>query len=209
MFPKVQRDRVDEIDRLQAAYFSAHKEVFDPPLPEGVLERLERIVSVAEITRRDTVLDVGTGTGILLPLIMGYDPTCIYANDLSKEMLESVKSKFPGVFTLHGDISRLQLHDGSMDVVFINACYPNILDKHTAFLKIGRMTRPGGRVVISHPMGRRFIEILKGKMPFPLDDFPRDTITARDLFDDYGFEVGTMVDEEDLYILVIRRKQAA
>ncbi len=51
---------------------------------------MERIVSVAEITRRDTVLDVGTGTGILLPLIMGYDPTCIYANDLSKEMLESV-----------------------------------------------------------------------------------------------------------------------
>lgn len=209
MFPKVSKNRVEEIDCLQSAYFSAHKEVFDPPLPEGVPERLERIVSAAEITHGDTVLDVGTGTGILLPLIMRYAPTCIYANDLSKDMLESVKRKFPDVSTLHGDISRLQLHDGSMDVVFINACYPNILDKHTAFLTISRMTRQGGRVVISHPMGRRFIEILKDKMPFPLDDFPVDANTARDLFDDYGFEVGTMIDEEDLYILVLRRKHAA
>ncbi len=96
MFPKVSKNRVEKIDRLQAVYFSAHKEVFDPPLPEGVPERLERIVSVAEIARRDTVLDVGTGTGILLPLIMGYGPKCIYANDLSKDMLESVKRQIPG-----------------------------------------------------------------------------------------------------------------
>ena len=208
MFPKVSKDRVEKVDRLQSAYFSAHKEVFDPPLPKGVPERLERIVSVAEITRRDTVLDVGTGTGILLPLIIGYDPKSIYANDLSKAMLDSVHDKFPDVSILHGDISRLQLHDGSMDVVFINACYPNILDKHTAFLKIRRMMRNGGRVVISHPMGRRFIEILKDKMSFPLDDFPADEMTARDLFDDYGFEVGILIDEKDLYILVLRCKQA-
>ena len=209
MFPKVSKVRVQEIDRLQSAYFSAHKEVFDPPLPEGVPERLERIVSVAEITDQDTVLDVGTGTGILLPIILRYGPRSVYANDLSKSMLESVQGKFPDVSILHGDISRLQLPDGSIDVVFLNACYPNILDKHTAFLKIKQMMRNGGRVVISHPMGRRFIEILKDKMPFPLDDFPADEMTARDLFDDYGFEVGTMIDEEDLYILVLRRKHAA
>lgn len=207
MFRKIPKDRVEKVDHLQSAYFSAHKEVFDPPLPEGVPERLERIVAVAEITRRDTVLDVGSGTGILIPLIQGYGPKCIYANDLSKAMLESVKIKFPKVSTLHGDIRLLQLHDGSIDVVFINACYPNILDKHTAFLNISRMTQHGARVVISHPMGRRFIEIIKDKMPFPLDDFPVDEITARDLFADYGFEVVTMIDEKDLYILALRRKQ--
>ena len=208
MFPKVSNAQVEKIDRIQSAYFSAHKEVFDPPLPKGVPERLERIVSVAEITDRDTVLDVGTGTGILLPLILGYGPARVYANDLSRPMLESVQNKFPNVFILQGDISQLEIHDGSIDVVVINACYPNILDKHTAFLKISRMMRNGGRIVISHPMGRRFIEILKNKMPFPLDDFPADEATARELFGDYGLEVGSLVDERDLYILVLRRRES-
>ena len=38
--------------------------------------------------------------------------------------------------------------------VFINACYPNIVDKQGAFTNIARMVGPGGRLVISHPMGR-------------------------------------------------------
>jgi SAM-dependent methyltransferase len=94
-------------------------------------------------------------------------------------MLESVKSRFPEVLTLQGDISRLQLPEGSVDVVFINACYPNIMDKHSAFRNISHIARHGARVVISHPMGRGFIEVLKDKMPFPLDDFPVDTELRR------------------------------
>ena len=206
MFQKIPMDQVEKIDRLQSAYFSAHKEVFDPPLQEGVPERLEKIVSMGEITRQDYVLDVGSGTGILLPLIQGYGPKRIYANDLSKAMLELVKSRFPEVETLHGDVSRLQLPEGSIDVVFINACYPNILDKDAAFLNLNRMTRDGARVVISHPMGRRFLEIIKDKMPFHIDDFPVDRLTAEDLFGDYGFEVERMIDEKDLYVLILRSK---
>ena len=203
MFRKISIDRVEKIDRLQSAYFSAHKEVFDPPLPEGVPERLAQIAAAAGITHRDTVLDVGTGTGILLPLIREYGPKRIYANDLSDDMLESVKRRFPEVVTLQGDISRLQLPERSIDVVFINACYPNIMDKHSAFLNLNRISRHGARVVVSHPMGRGFIEILKDKMPFPLDDFPADKLTANDLFADYGFEVENMRDEKDLYLLVL------
>ena len=206
MFRKISKAWVEEIDSLQSAYFSAHKEVFDPPLPKGVPERLAQIVAAAEIRRRDTVLDVGTGTGILLPLIQGYGPKTIYANDLSEAMLESVKSRFPEVLTLQGDISRLQLPERSIEVVFINACYPNIMDKHSAFKNISRIARHGARVVISHPMGRGFIEVLKDRMPFPLDDFPVNRITAKDLFADYGFEVESLMDEKDLYILLLRSK---
>jgi SAM-dependent methyltransferase len=203
---KIPKQWVEKMDRLQSAYFSAHKDVFNPPLPKGVAERLAQIVASAKITQEDTILDVGTGTGILIPLIRKYGPKKIYANDLSKAMLASVNGQFPEVETVIGDISRLTLSEGSIDVVFINACYPNIMDKHAAFLNINRMTRQGARVVISHPLGRGFIEILKEKMPFPLDDFPEDRMTANGLLGDYGFEVESMIDESDLYILVLRCK---
>jgi SAM-dependent methyltransferase len=198
-------EEILRLNELQAEYFGKIKHVFDPPLPAGVPQRLRRIVRSAEITASDSVLDIGTGTGILIPVIEGHSPALVYANDLSKAMLESVKSRHPSVVTVHGDVRDLALPDDSIDVAFINACYSNIIDKHKAFTNIGRMTRDGGRVIISHPMGRSFVGMLKPNVPFPLDDFPPDPTQASDLFSPYGFRVSMFIDQEELYILRLQR----
>jgi len=39
------------------------------------------------------VLDVGSGTGILIPIIKKYEPRWIYACDLSAAMIEQLSSK--------------------------------------------------------------------------------------------------------------------
>ena len=59
--------------------------------------------------------------------------------------------------TIVADVRDLRLPDSSIDVVFINACYPNIVDKAGAFSKISRMMKAEGRMVISHPLGKAFI----------------------------------------------------
>jgi len=41
---------------------------------------------------------------------------------------------------------------------------------------------------------------------FPLDEFP-DKRTAMELFKPFGFEVGTFVDESELYILVLKKAE--
>ena len=164
-------------------------------------ERLERIVGSAEIGAADSVLDIGTGTGILIPLVQEYSPARIYANDLSEAMLAFVKTHFPSVITVQGDVADLDLADGSLGVAFINACYPNIIDKHKAFTNLRRMFRPGGRLIISHPLGRSFVEILKKNLPFPLDDFPAEEAEAAELFAPYGFRVTLFIDENEFYLL--------
>ena len=68
-------EEVDRINRLQRELFDELYHLFDPPLPEGVPGRLERIVESAEIVKGDNVLDVGSGTGILVPLIQKYGPS--------------------------------------------------------------------------------------------------------------------------------------
>jgi SAM-dependent methyltransferase len=200
-FRRVREEEVRKLNALQAAYFSKNVEIFEPPLPEGVPERLERIVGSAGIDSSDSVLDIGTGTGILLPLIRPYSPARTYANDLSEAMLKFVQTHYPWAITAHCDAADLDLADGSLGVAFINACYSNIIDKHKTFTNLGRMLRPGGRLIISHPLGRSFVEILKKNVPFPLDDFPAEEAEAAELFSPYGFRVSLFLDEKELYIL--------
>jgi ubiquinone/menaquinone biosynthesis C-methylase UbiE len=150
--------------------------------------------------------NVGTGTGILIPIINKYKPGRIHACDLSETMVEQLSKNFPYVESLVADVRDLRLPDSSIDVVFINACYPNIVDKAGAFSKISRMMKAEGRMVISHPLGKAFILSLIDAIPFPLDQFP-EALEADALLKPFGFEIETFIDEPKLYILVATKRR--
>jgi ubiquinone/menaquinone biosynthesis C-methylase UbiE len=116
-------------------------------------------------------------------------------------MLEQLRENYPYVKTITADIRDLNLMEGSIDAAFINACYPNIVDKAGAFSNINRMLKAEGRIVISHPLGKAFILSLKNGAPFPLDEFPEEP-EAGALLKPFGFEIETFIDEPRLYILV-------
>jgi len=196
------QEEVDRINRIQQKRFDQCYQLFEPPLPKGVPERLAQIVAAPCIRNGDTVLDVGTGTGILIPLIQTYRPGRVIACDLSTAMLEQLESNYTGVETIQADVRDLNLGDAIIDVVFINACYPNIADKVGAFTNIARILKPTGRIVISHPLGKAFVETLKRGASYPLDDFPSES-DATHLFSPYGFKVKAYVDEPKLYILTL------
>ena len=200
-FNTLSEEEIQRINQLQRISFDKLYQLFEPPLPEGVPERLKKIVAHGKINRTDTALDVGSGTGILIPIIKKYKPGSIYACDLSRRMLQQLIKNYPYVKTIMADVRDLKLPKGSIDVTFINACYPNIVDKVVAFSNISRMMKVKGRIVISHPPGKAFILSLKKDAPFPLDEFPEEP-EAGALLKPFGFEIETFIDEPMLYILV-------
>ncbi|HDM76602.1 MAG TPA: class I SAM-dependent methyltransferase [Deltaproteobacteria bacterium] len=207
-FPEITEEEIERINKLQQESFDELYYLFEPPLPEGVPERLEKIVELGKIKEGDTALDIGSGTGILIPIIMEYRPSRIYACDLSSRMLEVLKQKFPTVVTLLSDIREVKLPDRSIDVAFLNACYPNIVDKKRAFLNLSRMLKSEGRIVISYPLGKAFIKDLKKRVPYPLDEFPGGS-EAKVLFNPFGLAIEDFVDEEKFYVLVLMKKHLA
>jgi 2-polyprenyl-3-methyl-5-hydroxy-6-metoxy-1,4-benzoquinol methylase len=200
-FNTLSEEEIQRINQLQRISFDKLYQLFEPPLPEGLPERLEKIVTNGNIAKGDTVLYVGSGTGILIPIIKKYKPGSIYACDLSRRMLQQLIKNYPYVKTIMADVRDLKLPKGSIDVTFINACYPNIVDKAVAFSNISSMMKVKGRIVISHPPGKAFILSLKKGAPFPLDEFPEEP-EAGALLKPFGFEIETFIDEPMLYILV-------
>jgi len=198
---KLTEHEIERINRVQSDFFGGLIDVFDPPLPEGVPERLEQIVAAARIQENDVVLDAGAGTGILIPIIQRYGPKKVYACDLSKTMLEHLKRQFPFVQIIIADIRDVALPEKSINIVFLNACFPNIIDKENSLANISRMMMPKGRIVISHPLGKSFVNTIRHRSPFPLDDFPERS-EAEVLLHRFGLTVEIFVDEREFYLLM-------
>ena len=59
--------------------------------------------------------------------------------------------------------------------------------------------------MISHPLGKSFIGVIKKGTPFPLDDFPEGA-EAETLLRPFGFSTKSFIDEPELYILVAEKE---
>jgi ubiquinone/menaquinone biosynthesis C-methylase UbiE len=188
----------------QRRRFNELVDVFDRPQPLEVMARLQEIVSSAGLRSGEVVLNVGTGVGVLIPLIQYYQPAAVLACDVAEKMLERVQGKYPAVSTFHADIALLELASTSLDAIFMNGMYGNIADKPAARRNAARMLRSGGRLVVSHPEGRAFVDQLRATSDLFIEPFPtREEFEA--LLEPLGFEVITYRDESKLYLLVARK----
>jgi SAM-dependent methyltransferase len=194
-------EEAKEIADHQRRRFNELVDVFDRPQPPEVMARLREIVSSAGLRSGEVVLDVGTGVGVLIPLIQSCKPAAVLACDVAEKMLERVQSKYPAVRTFRGDIALLDLASTSLDAIFMNGMYGNIADKPAACRNAARMLRSGGRLVVSHPEGRAFVDQLRATSDLFIEPFPtREEFEA--LLEPLGFELITYRDESKLYLMV-------
>lgn len=143
------------------AFFDEHAAGWEGQVCPEHAERLARICAGLGIARGSRVLDVGAGTGILLPALeaqVGAEGF-VAALDISMKMLLEAKArqvKYRFV-CFQGDVMDVPAAEGLFDWVICNSCFPHFVNQQRALIGLARVLKPGGRLVICHTQSREAI----------------------------------------------------
>jgi ubiquinone/menaquinone biosynthesis C-methylase UbiE len=193
-------------------YFDQLAPTWDEELTPQRLHCLDSIVKELGIEPGYHVLDIGSGTGVLLPFLIAElgDEGKIVALDFSAEMLGQAQAKnFPPIVTFaQADILAIPLADNSVDLAICNSAFPHFNDKVKALKEIARVLRNNGRLVICHTMSREMINQLHQSIGGAVaNDLMPDEFQLRGLIKQAGLRVTHFEDVPERY-LVIAEKSA-
>lgn len=169
------------------------------------MDRINRILTLAQVTTGDRVLDVACGTGILTQPLLDRGVAAILAVDLSENMIEKARSKYDDPRVHFEALDFLTFGETGFDQVIVHNAYPHFLDKPALVSAISRALKPGGRFVIAHSDGREQINTCHHKLDVVISERLRPVEEEACHFTD-SFHIDVQVDEPDLYVLSGTRK---
>ena len=124
---------------------------------------LEKLINLADIPADATVLDVGSGTGVLIPYLHSQVGACgkITAVDFSENMLAKAQEKFSNLNNLNflvGDILEMDLPQNFYDVVICLNFFPHLHTRKEEFLrKMNCALKNGGSLIVMHDISRETV----------------------------------------------------
>ena len=132
--------------RDNKSYYDTFSETYDAPRDHGYHRYLDEAeVSVVEpwVTERE-VLEVGCGTGLILERLATMAKRAVGV-DLSPGMLEHARAR--GLDVHEGSATELPFEDETFDAAVSFKVLAHVEDISRAMGEMGRVVRPGGRVM--------------------------------------------------------------
>jgi len=187
-------------------YFDHMSDIWDARFyTPDLVKRLEYLVAQFELKKGTTLLDVGTGTGGLLPLILKCvgSEGFITAIDFSKRMIQRARDKFKNRENLKFSITSIEnlpFKAKFFDSVICFGAFPHFEDKEKALSEMHRVLKEGGKLFIAHALGS--VELKnhhKGLSPVAYDMLPEEA-KMREMMKETGFMDVCVIDKEKCYI---------
>ncbi len=189
------------------AFFNQAAENWDKEIDNPKLRAfLEQFVPSFGLTAGQTVLDVGTGTGILIPFLhKALGPTGhITAIDYAQNMVDICKTKhaqLSNTSIIVSNAENLQFPDASFDAVTCFGLFPHLDNKKAALNQFYRVLKSKGRLIIAHALSS--MEVKRHHQTAPpavaYDVLPTEAI-MRKLLEQAGFIGVQIVDRPGSYL---------
>jgi len=177
----------------------------DKYLNPKLLSFLEEFVPLFGIKRGEKVLDVGTGTGVLIPFLLKSvgSSGSITAVDYAENMIEICRKKhshIPNLTIIVQDVEKMDFNPESFDTVTCFGLLPHLNNINDALRNFYNVLKPDGKLIIAHALSSEEIKEhhMKSESVYG-DDLPEEQEMIT-LLNKVGFKEETIRDEPGLYL---------
>ncbi len=200
-------------DEKQKTFFNKHAEKWldrwyrDPVTGEMNKHEkdFERLFSMIPLSDGQRVVDVGCGTGVLVPYIQPLigGQGILYEIDFAEKMIEENRRLHdaPNVVFLATDIKSAPIDPESIDVAICFSCFPHFRDKKTTMCTLQRMLKPGGMLIVSHFSSSHDLNNMHRGFEVVNHDMMPGEEEMRALHEGAGFDIRTFIDETGYYYI--------
>ena len=123
---------------------------------DGLLSRFDVHIQAA-----DLALEVGTGTGGLLPLLKKRYPKPEFIQiDFANAMLIRAQKNHNGDYLVQADVHELPFLNRGFSAVICHNSFPHFKEKVNALKEIRRVLQPGGILLILHELSREKVNFI-------------------------------------------------
>ena len=187
-------------------FFNSMAEKWDSTVDHDE-KKIGYIVDIARIKQGDRTLDVGTGTGVMVPFLYSRAGLSgkIVAVDIAENMIEVAKGKFRfnNVEFIAGDALAIKLPENYFDCIMCYSMFPHFEDKKAAVAKLAGYLNRGGKLCISHSQGREAINNLHRNVSGAVKN---DRLPSADIIKQYykeaGLKTAAVVDNDEMFVVV-------
>ncbi|MBL7576367.1 demethylmenaquinone methyltransferase / 2-methoxy-6-polyprenyl-1,4-benzoquinol methylase [Peptoniphilus asaccharolyticus DSM 20463] len=194
----------------QVEYFNSLAQEWDVFCKHDT-EKIRKILSFLKIETGDKVLDVGTGTGVLVPFLLEKvkESGEILAIDISEKMIEVAKRKLQAsnLEFVNGDALSFDLKKDYYDHAVCYSMFPHFQDKRYAIDKLKEYLKVGGKIIICHSQSREAINNLHKNASDVVENDVLPTLEILEgYFIDSGYEVIERVDTDEMFVVIAKKK---
>ena len=175
-------------------------------------KEFERLCSLISFQPGDSVLDLGCGSGVLVPYILDHissDGT-IQEVDYAEKMIEVNRRLHEDsrITFVVADADKLTVPDENFNIVICFSCFPHFQHKSETLAVISQALKPGGKLVIAHFDSSDDINEHHRKHECVMHDRLPSEAGMRNLITSVGLCVERLIDESGFYFVaaVNRRK---
>ncbi|MGQ9622495.1 MAG: class I SAM-dependent methyltransferase [Candidatus Caldatribacteriaceae bacterium] len=149
------------------------------------------------------ILDVGSGTGVLIPFLRElFAPSLIVELDIAEEMLAVARKKFGdrGIEYVLADAENVSF-DTTFDAILCYSSFPHFEDKEKTVVNLLRSMKDGGVFAVLHSSGRDCIHAIHALHEVTKDHHLPPGNDLASLFERLGLEVFCVVDSDEEYLV--------
>lgn len=173
-------------------------------------EKINTLLSKLNITDNSKVLDIGTGTGVLIPFLKSLNPNgYIKGVDISSEMLNLAREKFRNIEKVSFELVDVEkdVINETYDSIVLYSMFPHLKDKTNTIKKlVEKNLEKSGQLIIAHSNSRTFLNNMhKEKNECVSEDRLISVTDQRYLFEKVGLKVVDAFEDNEIYYLVIKR----